>query len=135
MNTILVAGGAGFIGSGFVRQQLTSSDDRVVVLDKLTYAGHLENLAEVRQHPRFEFQQGDIGDRPLVGGLLETHRPQFVINFAAESHVDRSMDEPLTFVATNVMGTCQLLEACLDILAGLGRRPATGIPVFARVDR
>ena len=126
MNTILVAGGAGFIGSGFVRQQLTSGDDRVVVLDKLTYAGHLENLAEVRQHPRFEFHQGDIGDRPLLDGLLETHRPQYVINFAAESHVDRSVDEPLTFVSTNVMGTCQLLEACLAYWRGLaaGRQQA-----------
>jgi dTDP-glucose 4,6-dehydratase len=119
MNTILVAGGAGFIGSGFVRQQLMSGDDRVVVLDKLTYAGHLENLAAVGQHPQFEFHQGDIGDRTLTGRLLETHRPSYVINFAAESHVDRSVDEPLTFVATNVMGTCQLLEACLAFWRGL----------------
>ncbi|MHB8972000.1 MAG: dTDP-glucose 4,6-dehydratase [Pirellulaceae bacterium] len=114
MNTILVAGGAGFIGSCFVRQQLTTTDCQVVVLDKLTYAGHLENLAEVREHPGFRFQQGDIGDEPLVRHLLKTHGPQCVINFAAESHVDRSIDEPLTFVTTNVLGTCHLLETCLD---------------------
>ncbi|MHB0957414.1 MAG: dTDP-glucose 4,6-dehydratase [Pirellulaceae bacterium] len=119
MNSILVAGGAGFIGSCFVRQQLATGDCRVVVLDKLTYAGNLENLAEVRQHSHLVFQQGDIGDVPRVRHLLETYRPQWVINLAAESHVDRSIDEPLAFVTTNVLGTCQLLEACLDYWRGL----------------
>lgn len=113
--TILVTGGAGFIGSCFVRAWLADAQaPHVVVLDKLTYAGNVENLAQYQSDSRFVFVQGSIEDQTLVGELLERHRPQWVINFAAESHVDRSIDDPLAFVTTNVMGTCRLLEACLE---------------------
>ncbi len=112
--TILVTGGAGFIGSCFVRRLLQDEEHRVVVLDKLTYAGSLDNLVEVREDPRFLFQQGDINDKALVRSLLDTHAPEWIANFAAESHVDRSIDHPSAFVQTNVVGTCSLLEASLD---------------------
>lgn len=114
MNRLLVTGGAGFIGSCFVRQVLQLPETQVVVLDKLTYAGNLANLAEVREHPGFHFCRGDIADEDLTRQLLAEHQPEAVVNFAAESHVDRSIDDPLSFVSTNVVGTCRLLEACLD---------------------
>ncbi|HVX12806.1 MAG TPA: dTDP-glucose 4,6-dehydratase [Pirellulales bacterium] len=112
MKTILVTGGAGFIGSGFVRQWLADPDLRLVNLDKLTYAGNLDSLAPVATHPGHILVEGDIGDRSLVERLLADHRPQAVVNFAAESHVDRSIDGPADFVKTNVLGTCELLAAC-----------------------
>ena len=114
MTTILVTGGAGFVGSCFVRRMLGQDDCRVVVLDKLTYAGSLQNLASVRDDPRLVFQQGDIADKVLVRQLLDMHRPNWVVNCAAESHVDRSIDAPGIFVQTNVLGTCRLCEACLE---------------------
>ncbi len=119
LRTILVTGGAGFIGSCFVRRLLREATNQVVVLDKLTYAGSLENLVDVRENSRLWFQQGDIADRALVQRLLDTHSPEWVINFAAESHVDRSIDHPSVFVQTNVVGVCQLLEACLDYWVAL----------------
>ena len=112
MPKILVTGGAGFIGSCFVRMVIGSTGDEVVTFDKLTYAGSLESLAEVVDDPRHRFVQGDIADGPLVLRLLEEHRPTAVVNFAAESHVDRSIDRPADFVQTNVLGAFQLLEAC-----------------------
>ena len=111
MHTLLVTGGAGFIGSCFVRQLMQDSPWRVVNLDKLTYAGNLDSLADALDHPRHVFVQGDIGDGKLAAQLLEEHRPVGIINFAAESHVDRSIDRPADFVVTNVMGTFTLLEA------------------------
>jgi dTDP-glucose 4,6-dehydratase len=111
MDTILVTGGAGFIGSNFVRQWIAEETAQVVDLDKLTYAGNLDSLAEVADSPRHVFIQGDIGDSRLVCRLLEEYRPRAVVNFAAESHVDRSIDGPGTFVETNVMGTFRLLDA------------------------
>ncbi len=114
MKTVLVTGGAGFIGSCFVRQLLRDDQYEVVVLDKLTYAGSLENLVEVRENPRLWFQQGDICDKSLLRRLLDTHSPGWVVNFAAESHVDRSIDHPSVFTQTNVLGVCHLLETCLD---------------------
>jgi dTDP-glucose 4,6-dehydratase len=111
MSTILVTGGAGFIGSNFVRQWLAEEQGEVVNLDKLTYAGNLDSLADLAGDPRYHFVEGDIGDRPLVAGLLDRHRPWAVVNFAAESHVDRSIDGPAAFVETNVVGTFTLLEA------------------------
>jgi dTDP-glucose 4,6-dehydratase len=93
---------------------LQSPAAQVVVLDKLTYAGHRENLTEVRDHPGFHFCHGDIADEILTRQLMAEHQPQAVVNFAAESHVDRSIDDPLAFVATNVTGTCRLLESSLD---------------------
>jgi len=109
--TVFVTGCAGFIGSNFVHVWLGSSDEPVVNLDKLTYAGNPANLAAFLYDERYCFFQGDIGDRALVGRLLAEHRPRAVINFAAESHVDRSIHGPGDFIQTNVVGTFNLLEA------------------------
>jgi dTDP-glucose 4,6-dehydratase len=111
LSTTVVTGGAGFIGCNFVRHLLAQSEDRVVVVDKLTYAGHLESLAEVAEHPRYAFVRADIADRAAVRALFKEHTPSAVVNFAAETHVDRSIDDPADFVRTNVMGTFELLEA------------------------
>ncbi|HPP53341.1 MAG TPA: dTDP-glucose 4,6-dehydratase, partial [Thermoguttaceae bacterium] len=111
MGAILVTGGAGFIGSHFVRQWLAEESDHLVNLDKLTYAGNLDSLADVLQHPRHHFVQGDIGDSRLVSRLLAEHQVRAVVNLAAETHVDRSIDGPAEFVQTNVVGTFRLLEA------------------------
>jgi dTDP-glucose 4,6-dehydratase len=110
----LVTGGAGFIGSNFVRNQVLRSGRRVVNLDRLTYAGNLDSLAGLEGDARHLFTQGDIGDRALVLSLLRTHQPAAVVNFAAESHVDRSIDGPRVFVETNVLGTVELLGAVLE---------------------
>jgi len=110
MQTYIVTGGAGFIGGHFVRQVLGVPGVRVVNLDKLTYAGNLESLLDVASSERYRFVEGDIGDRELVAGLLAEYEPVGVINFAAESHVDRSIDGPEAFVETNVMGTFRLLD-------------------------
>lgn len=109
--TILVTGGAGFIGSNFVLDWLRSSDEPVVNLDALTYAGNLENLSSLKDDARHVFVQGDICDRALVDQLLASHRPRAVVHFAAESHVDRSIHGPGAFMRTNVEGTFTLLEA------------------------
>jgi len=111
MDTIIVTGGAGFIGSNFVRLALRETEARVVVIDKLTYAGNLESLDDVRRNPRFNFVQGDIADRSLVDRLYTDHHPTWVVNFAAESHVDRSIDGPRAFIETNIVGTFELLDA------------------------
>ncbi|WP_128002003.1 dTDP-glucose 4,6-dehydratase [Piscinibacter defluvii] len=108
---ILVTGGAGFIGSNFVLDWLDRDGDPVVNLDALTYAGNLRNLAALDGDPRHRFVRGDIGDRALVATLLAEHRPRAVLNFAAESHVDRSISGPEAFLRTNVMGTLALLES------------------------
>jgi dTDP-glucose 4,6-dehydratase len=110
-NTILVTGGAGFIGSNFVIEWLATEQSAVVNLDKLTYAGNLENLAGVKNDTRHRFVKGDIADRELIGSLLREHRPVAVVHFAAESHVDRSIHGPADFVHTNVVGTFELLDA------------------------
>lgn len=107
---ILVTGGAGFIGSNFVLDWLATIGTPVVTLDKLTYAGNLENLADISGHARHNFVQGDIGDRALVRKLLTEHQPSAIVNFAAESHVDRSIHGPEDFIQTNVVGTFHLLE-------------------------
>jgi dTDP-glucose 4,6-dehydratase len=109
--TILVTGGAGFIGSNFVRAWLGERTETVVNLDKLTYAGDRANLAGMAGENNHVFVEGDIGDRVLVSALLNEHRPRAIINFAAESHVDRSIAGPMPFIATNVVGATQLLEA------------------------
>ena len=108
---ILVTGGAGFIGANFILDWLRINDEPVINLDKLTYAGNLENLVSLQGDSRYVFMQGDIGDRALVGQLLGEHRPRAVVNFAAESHVDRSIHGPEDFIQTNVVGTFHLLEA------------------------
>jgi dTDP-glucose 4,6-dehydratase len=116
---ILVTGGAGFIGANFVLDWLASCDEPVVNLDKLTYAGNLGNLASLKNDPRHVFVRGDIGDRAQVEALLREHRPRAIVNFAAESHVDRSIHGPADFVATNVVGTFTLLETTRAWWAGL----------------
>ena len=108
---ILVTGGAGFIGSNFVLDWLAEHDESVVSLDKLTYAGNLENLASIKDDPRHIFVRGDIGDTELVAKLLKQYRPRAILNFAAESHVDRSIHGPEDFIQTNIVGTFHLLEA------------------------
>ncbi|MFY0477687.1 dTDP-glucose 4,6-dehydratase [Achromobacter marplatensis] len=109
--SIIVTGGAGFIGSNFVLDWLAHSDEPVVTLDKLTYAGNLDNLAPLAQDPRHTFVHGDIADQAAVLALLQSHRPRAVLNFAAETHVDRSIADPGAFLQANVMGTFHLLEA------------------------
>jgi dTDP-glucose 4,6-dehydratase len=120
---ILVTGGAGFIGSNFVLEWLASGREPVVVLDKLTYAGNLENLGSVRGDERLTFVHGDIADRERVEGLLRQHDIRAVLNFAAESHVDRSIHGPAEFIQTNVVGTLQLLEAVRAFWGGLEAGP------------
>src|SRR5437762_3284886 len=124
MNCILVTGGAGFIGSCFVRQWLAHQRETIVNLDKLTYAGNLDSLEAVKKYKRHLFVHGDIGDSTLVAKLLNGHQPRAVINFAAESHVDRSIDGPAEFVKTNVLATCQLLESVRRYWEGLPRAAA-----------
>lgn len=113
MSTLLVTGGCGFIGANFIRWQLqTHSDQKIVNLDKLTYAGNLENLADVSSDPRYAFEHGDICDREFVDRVLKEHKPDLVVNFAAESHVDRSILDSGPFVRTNIVGTQVLMDAC-----------------------
>ena len=108
---LLVCGGAGFIGSTFVRQRLLEHGDEVTVLDKLTYAGREENFHDFAEHPRFQFQRGAIEDPAAVARAIGAGAPQAIVNFAAETHVDRSISEPHSFVATHALGTFVLLEA------------------------
>ncbi|MCL6263656.1 dTDP-glucose 4,6-dehydratase [Craterilacuibacter sp. RT1T] len=108
---ILVTGGAGFIGGNFVLDWLAGCDEAVINLDALTYAGNLDTLVTLKNDPRHLFVRGDIGDRELVGKLLAEHQPRAVINFAAESHVDRSIHGPGDFIQTNIVGTFNLLES------------------------
>jgi dTDP-glucose 4,6-dehydratase len=116
---ILVTGGAGFIGSNFVLDWLAGPGEPVLNLDKLTYAGNLDNLAAIAADPRHRFVHGDIRDRELVAGLLAAHRPRAIVHFAAESHVDRSIDAPGEFIGTNIDGTFSLLETARGYFAGL----------------
>ncbi len=119
---ILVTGGAGFIGSNFVLDWIAHEKDALVNIDKLTYAGNLDNLREVADHDRHVFVQGDMGDRTLVNELLEVHQPRAVVNFAAESHVDRSIHGPEDFIQTNVVATFHLLEEVRAYWQGLEAR-------------
>ena len=121
-NTILVTGGAGFIGSNFILQRMERDPAAIVNLDKLTYAGNLHNLGAVAKERRYEFVHGDIADRSLVRGLLERRKPRAVVHFAAESHVDRSIRGPDDFIRTNVDGTFALLEEVRDYWGNLGER-------------
>src|SRR6187549_424961 len=107
---LLVTGGAGFIGSNFVLSTLAATGEAIVTLDKLTYAGNLKNLEEIAGDKRHQFVQGDICDRALVRKLLAKHKPRAIVHFAAESHVDRSIEGPAEFIHTNVVGTFSLLE-------------------------
>ena len=111
--TILVTGGAGFIGANFIIDWHQLEGEKIVNLDKLTYAGNVENLSELKLSERYVFEQGDISDRQLVEHIFTQYRPRAIINFAAESHVDRSIHGPEDFIQTNVLGTFRLLEATL----------------------
>jgi dTDP-glucose 4,6-dehydratase len=119
VNRILVTGGAGFIGSALVRLIISESEDQVCVLDKLTYAGHLESLAPVANSPRYRFEKVDICDGDEVKRVFAEFRPTHVMHLAAESHVDRSIDGPGSFVQTNIVGTYSLLEAAREFCATL----------------
>jgi len=122
MTTILVTGGAGFIGCNFVRHALDRTPARVVAIDKLTYAGSELNIRDLEPEPRFSFVRADIGDRTAVEAALREFRPSWVVNFAAETHVDRSIDNPRAFVETNVVATFELLEAVRHYFASLDSR-------------
>ncbi|SUB19099.1 dTDP-glucose 4,6-dehydratase 2 [Pantoea agglomerans] len=111
MRRFLITGGAGFIGSALVRFLIAETEHQVVVVDKLSYAGNLASLASVADSPRFHFEQVDICDRPALDQVFARHQPDCVMHLAAESHVDRSIDGPVAFIETNIVGTYQLLEA------------------------
>lgn len=120
MSTVIITGGAGFIGGNCVHYWLAEHpEDRVICLDKLTYAGNLSTLAPAMDNPRFRFVRGDICDRQAVAALFEEEQPDIVINFAAESHVDRSIEDPEIFLRTNIIGTSVLMDACRA--HGIGR--------------
>src|SRR5271169_3214805 len=123
--TILVTGGAGFIGSNFILQRMREDTSSIINLDKLTYAGNLHNLESVAGDARYAFAQGDIGDRGFVRQLLEKHQPSAIVHFAAESHVDRSIRGPDDFIRTNVDGTFALLEEVRAYWTGLSGDAAT----------
>ncbi len=111
--TILVTGAAGFIGSNFVMEWFDSKDENIISLDKLTYAGNLENLSSLSKDKRHFFIKGDIGDSELISSILSEYNPRAIINFAAESHVDRSISTPENFIQTNILGTFKLLQSTL----------------------
>ena len=117
--SVLITGGAGFIGANFVLDWVANSDEKIVNLDKLTYAGNLESLASLKNNPQHVFVQGDIGDAALLPKLLAEHQPRAVLNFAAESHVDRSIHGPGEFIETNIVGTFRLLESVRGYWHGL----------------
>jgi dTDP-glucose 4,6-dehydratase len=120
--TILVTGGAGFIGSNFVLDWFAQSDETIVNLDKLTYAGNLENLSSLGGDCRHQFVRGNIADSVIVSRMLSTYRPRAILNFAAESHVDRSITGPGSFIQTNIIGTFTLLEAARAYVNALDPR-------------
>ncbi len=120
-STILVTGGAGFIGANFIYLQQNQLERRIINLDKLTYAGNVITLTDLATNLRHVFVRGDIGDRQLVDRLLAHYQPQAIINFAAETHVDRSIDSPANFIETNIIGTFNLLESTRKYWQGLGR--------------
>jgi dTDP-glucose 4,6-dehydratase len=119
MSRILITGGAGFIGSAVIRQLITETDHAVVNVDKLTYAGNLQSLLSVADHPRYYFEHADICDAAVLARIFSEHRPDAVMHLAAESHVDRSISGPAAFIQTNIVGTYTLLEAAREYWNGL----------------
>ncbi len=128
MGTLIVTGGAGFIGVNFVRHALAHTEDRVVVVDKLTYAGNLESLADVARDPRYAFRQADIADRAAVRALFREYRPRALVNFAAETHVDRSIDDPAAFIHTNVGGTFVVGDVTIHVVPAVHSSAPSGRP-------
>ncbi len=126
--TIMVTGGAGFIGSNFVLDWFETGDEPVVNLDLLTYAGNLRNLDRIADHPGHRFFHGDICNRTLVDALLKEFRPRAIVHLAAESHVDQSIRGPASFIQTNVLGTYSLARSGASTLGWPRRRGAPGIP-------
>lgn len=122
MALILVTGGAGFIGANFVRYLVDHTDAEIIILDKLTYAGNLVNIEGVLNSQRVKFVNADISDRPAINNIFSEYLPDNVVNFAAESHVDRSIDDPSPFIQTNIVGTFILLEAARKILHASGKK-------------
>ena len=118
-NKVVVTGGSGFIGSALIRQMIAETDSYIINVDKLTYAASVESLAEVETSPRYCFERVDICDAQEIHRLVSDHQPDAIVHLAAESHVDRSIDAPATFVTTNVVGTYHLLEVATDYWAGL----------------
>ena len=133
--TILVTGGAGFIGANFVLDWISLAHGTVVNLDKLTYAGNRDNLASLAGNLRHIFVEGDIADTALVTKLLSEHRPVAVLNFAAESHVDRSIHGPAEFISTNIVGTYRLLESACAYFQNIERLRTGRLPLPPRFDR
>jgi len=123
---ILVTGGCGFIGSNFVLQQINTTQNTILNLDKLTYAGNLNNLSKVSKDPRYEFVQGDICDSNLVSNTISDFQPDSIVHFAAESHVDRSIDGPMDFVNTNIVGTATLLNLSRKYIEAKSQMAETG---------
>ena len=132
---VFVTGGAGFIGSAVVRHLLDDTEAFVVNIDKLTYAANLDSIPQAAGHPRYRFAQVDIGNAQALRRLFEQHRPAYVMNLAAESHVDRSIDGPAEFIATNMVGTFTLLQEALRLLAHARPRRAGALPVPSHLDR
>ena len=133
MITLLVTGGAGFIGTNFVYYWLEKHpEDRVIVLDALTYAGNLDNLTVAQQNPKCEFVHGDILDQPLVEDMLAKNNVSTIVHFAAESHVDRSISGPDAFIETNIVGTYSLLKAAKKIWLDNGVKKTQISPYFHR---
>src|SRR5262249_17073261 len=125
MQTFIVTGGAGFIGANFVRYALAKTDARLVIVDKLTYAGNLASLPSLDaapRDPRVQFVKADIADKDAMRSVFGEHQPTAVVNFAAESHVDRSIDDPSPFIETNITGTFVLLEAARKYTAKLNEQ-------------
>jgi len=119
MSKIIITGGAGFIGSNFILKQLAETENQILNLDKLTYAGNLNNLTSVADHARYRFVEGDITDADLIDSIIEDFQPDGIIHFAAESHVDRSIDGPMPFIMTNLVGTATLLDRLNQYWRGL----------------
>ena len=124
--TWLVTGGAGFIGGNFVLRQVLENNHKIVNLDKLTYAGNLDTLHQLEDHENYTFIQGDIGDNQLVAKLIQKYQPDAIVNFAAESHVDRSIDAPDDFITTNILGTFNLLKNALSYYQSLSEAKQQG---------
>ena len=132
---VLVTGGAGFIGSALVRFLIAETDEQVVNVDKLTYAGNLESLEQVAGNSRYRFEHVDICDGAALRDVFARHQPRAVMHLAAESHVDRSIDRPSDFIATNLVGTATLLMVAQEYLHELDGGAGTRVPFPARLDR